>query len=171
MRIWSQVLIDNLLFHPTPQSKRYFYSNFSVQDLLIVLTEHCFFSAASGTTKLHDIEALCQPHLTVISLDHSRPGLLRPLYIKLHRCAGSCTSPHLHCTLKTQEEVKIPVTDLLGKQAVVRTTNHTSCDCACAIVPDQCLQSEQWSEAHCRCLATRRNLVSMIRGIGYNIMK
>ena len=43
MIIWSQELIDNLLFHPTPQSKRYFYSIFSVQDLLIVLTEHCFF--------------------------------------------------------------------------------------------------------------------------------
>ena len=38
-------------FIPTPQSKRYFYSNFSVQDLLIVLTEHCFFFCSVGYDK------------------------------------------------------------------------------------------------------------------------
>lgn len=102
-------------------------------------------------------KAMCEPRLTVISLEKEFPTKdLFPFFVQVYRCGGSC---YIHpsdqkCSALTTNKIKIHgLFDRVNSKAVTVTiTNHTSCACACVKSLMDCrLELEDWKQNQCRC--------------------
>ena len=84
----------------------------------------------------------------------------KPFFVKLHRCLGGASSPHIkHCVPKTYVELNVKV-DQVGHDGkiTIAVRNHTKCEPVCVRTPDECdLSREDWDKEQCACNCKYQN--------------
>lgn len=133
-----------------------------------VAAEQCTQDQMVSILGRQSMEAKCQPTPTIVPVEVG-PGddlVLAPSHVEVKRCQGSCPLAALSCLPASVKQVSVPAllapaTLSIGQAQpvchIAQVEEHTSCQCACPIGPEDCPSNDKhyFLPYECRCACKR----------------